>query len=67
MEQGGGTYIHKATAKEELLENCCPATSLGDLKEGDESRARSNQLSSQSENLAPLISKASLGKQSLLA
>lgn len=46
MEQGMGIYIRKAKAKEQLLDNSCPATSLGDLKEKDESRAWSNQLHS---------------------
>lgn len=46
MEQGVSIYTHKAKAKEQLLDNGFPATSLGVLKGRDKSRARSEQLSS---------------------
>lgn len=46
MGQGISIYIHKAKAKEQLLDNGFPATSLGDLKGKDKSKAGSNQLSS---------------------
>lgn len=39
MEQGVSIYIHKAKAKEQLLDNGFPATSLGALKGRDKSRA----------------------------
>lgn len=44
MEQGVSIYIHKAKAKEQLLDNGFPATILGALKGRDKSRAWSEQL-----------------------
>lgn len=39
MEQGISIYIHKAKAKEQLLDNGFPATRLGDHKGKHKSRA----------------------------
>lgn len=50
MEQGVSIYIHKAKAKEQLLDNGFPATSPGALKGRDKSRAWSKLSSCRGRN-----------------